>query len=135
MKRFLCHGSSSSSGLANASMVSSGSEAGATTPQSQIASIHDVERWLAKESIASSSSPEVQRIREAVAVLLQSCRTGSPRRDDVRPLLGPNNWNVANNKDKKPRPIADRIQELQGKVIKAAQKLERQLPDLSLIHI
>jgi len=94
----------------------------------KIFSIRDVQRWLAEESIASCSSADLQRIREAVAVLT-SGKKEQPRKEDVQPLLGPKNWDVAQRKDKKPRPLGDMLQDFQGKVIKAAQKLQQQLSD------
>ena len=107
MKRFMSSAASSSSGSAersaNVSARSSSAEQSATslrsaeqpaTPsQLKIFSIRDVQRWLAEESIASCSSAELQRIREAVAVLT-SCKKQQPRMEDVRPLLGPKKWNM-----------------------------------------
>ena len=127
----------SSVGSAEQPATSLGSaEPRATACHLEILSIRDVQRWLAEEPIASCSSAELQRIREAVAVL----SSPKPRKEDVLPLL--RNWEVAQRKDKKPRPLGDMVQEFQGKVIKAAQKLQQQLRDsvaqsasLSLIHI
>ena len=142
MKRFVSSAASSSSGSAarpaTVSARSSSAEQSATSfrsaeqpatpPQLKIFSIRDVQRWLAEESIASCSSADLQRIREAVAVLT-SGKKEQPSKEDVRPLLGPKNWNVAQRKDKKPRPLGDMLQDFQGKVIKAAQKLQQQLRD------
>ena len=65
----------------------------------------------------------MQRIREAVAVLLSS----KPRKEDVQPLQS--KWQVAQQKNKKPISLEEVIRELQGKVIKAAQELQQELAD------
>jgi len=88
-----------------------------------IVSIRDVQRWLDKEPIASGGSADVQRIREAVAVLSRP----KPRQEDVRPLQ--RKWQVAQQKDKKRTLLADVLQELQAKVIQAALKLQLELAD------
>ena len=95
----------------------------ATPSQLKISSMRDVERWLAEESIASCDSVDMHDIREAAAVL--SCP--NPRQEDVRPLQ--NKWQVAQKKNKKPRPLSEVVHEFQGKVIKATQKLQQQLSD------
>ena len=79
MKRFLSSAAPSSSGRAEPPSSSSSAEQPATslrsaeqpaTPsQLKISSMRDVERWLAEEPIASCESAEMQRIREAAAVL------------------------------------------------------------------
>jgi len=89
----------------------------------KILSIRDVQRWLAEEPIASCSSADMQRIREAVAVL----SAPKPRQEDVRPLQS--KWQVAQQKNKKPIPFEEVLREFQGKVIKAAQELQQQLAD------
>ena len=108
MKRFVSSAASSSSGSAarpaNVSARSSSAEQSATslrsaeqpaTPsQLKIFSIRDVQRWLAEESIASCSSADLQRIREAVAVLSRP----QPRKEDVQPLLS--KWQVTQKKTK-----------------------------------
>ena len=80
-------------------------------------------RWLAEEPIASCSSADTQRIREAVAVLSHP----KPRKEDVQPLQS--KWQVAQQKNKKTRPLEEVLHEFQGKVIKAAQKMQQQLSD------
>ena len=111
---------SSSSGNAEQPVTSHRS---AEQPDLKIASIRDVERWLATAHVASCSNVDAQRIRETVAVLLQR----RPRQEDVRPPQS--KWQVAQTKDKKPRPLGEVLQELESKVIKAAQKLHHQLAD------
>ena len=128
MKRFLSSTAASSSARAElASSSSSGehsltasgnAEQSATPCQLKISSIRDVQRWLAKEPIASCSSADMQRIREAAAVLSHP----KPKQEDVRPLQS--KWQVARKKDKEPRPLGEVLHEFQGKVIKAAQKLQ-----------
>ena len=125
LRSFFSSGASSSSGSAsrpaNVSARSSSAEQTATPSHVKISSMRDVQRWLAEESIASCSSADLQRIREAVAVLAHA------RKEDVQPLL--RNWEVAQKKKQKPRPLPEMVEEFQGKVIKAAQKLQQQLPD------
>ena len=130
MKRFVSSAASSSSGSAarpaNVSARSSSAEQSATslrsaeqpaTPsQLKIFSIRDVQRWLAEESIARCSRADLQRLREAVAVLT-SGKKQQPRMEVVRPLLGPKKWDVTQRADKKPRLLADMVQELKSKVI------------------
>ena len=128
MERFMSSAASNSSARARPPAAVSSSVGSAEQPATslrsaerpaspchlKILSIRDVQRWLAEEPIASCSSADMQRIREAVAVLL----TPKPRQEDVRPLQ--NKWQVAQKKDKKKRP---------GKVIKAAQELQQELAD------
>ena len=90
---------SSSSGRmeppATVSSSSSRAEQPATPSNLKIGSIRDVQRWLAEEPIASCSSADVQRIREAAAVLSHP----KPRQEDVQPLQS--KWQVAQQKEKK----------------------------------
>ena len=67
----------------------SSAEQPATPFHLKISSIHDVQRWMAEEPIASCSSADAQRIKEAVAVLSRA----KPRQEDVQPLQ--NKWQVA----------------------------------------
>ena len=100
MKRFFASGSSRAerpAELLRESLASSSvgqpanSFVSAEQPDFKIASIHDVQRWLAAEHI------DAQRIKEAMAVLLQR----RPRTEDVQPLQS--KWQVTQKKDKKPR--------------------------------
>ena len=95
----------------------------ATPPHFKIVSIRDVQRWLAKEPIASCSSADVQHIREAAAVLSHP----KPRQEDVRPLQS--KWKVRQTKGKKLRTLREQLKEFQDKVINAAKKLQQQLSD------
>ena len=107
--------------LATGASSSSSAERSATPADLKIGSIREVQRWLALEPIASCSSAELERIREAVAVLSPS----KPRQEHVQPLL--TKWQVAQQKDKrKRRPLPEVIEELRGKVVQAAQKLQQQ---------
>ena len=104
MKRFLSSAAPSSSGRTETPSSSSSAEQPATSLRSaeqpatpshlKILSIRDVQRWLAEEPIASCSSADAQRIREAVAVLSHP----KPRQEDVRPLQS--KWQVAQKKTK-----------------------------------
>ena len=134
MKRFLASAASSSSGRAERPATStapssldrgelSSAERPATSGHLRITSIRDVQRWLAEERVASCTSADAQRIREAVPVLSRP----TPRQEDVQPLQS--KWQVAQRQDKKPRPLPEVIQEFRNKIIKAAQKLQQQLAD------
>ena len=93
----------------------------ATPCHLKILSTRDVQRWLAELPIASYSSEDMQRIREAVAVLSRP----KPRQEDVQPLLS--KWQVAHRKDKQTRPLEETLREFQGKGIKAEQELQQEL--------
>ena len=135
MKRFMSSAASSSSARAKPPSTTSSSFSSAEQPatsfcsaeqpgtrcQLKVSSIRDVQRWLAKESIASCSSADMQRIREAVAVLVPA----KPRKEDVRPLQS--KWLVAQQRNKKPRPLAEVVDEFRDKVIRAAQQLQVEL--------
>ena len=96
MKRFMSSAASSSSATAELPATMSSSFSSAEQPatslcsaeqpgtrcQLKVSSIRDVQRWLAMEPIASCSSADMQRIREAAAVLVH----GKPRQEDVRSL-------------------------------------------------
>ena len=85
--------------------------------------MQDVQRWLAEPSIVRCHSADLERLKEAAAVLSRS----KPRQEDVRDLQ--NDWQVAQRKHQKPIPLPEVIQEFRGKIIKAAQKLQQQLLD------
>ena len=90
----------------------------------QLASIADLRRWLDTDCI-SARSAEVHRLREAVDIL----RRPKPDKDDIRFLQSPSNWNVPQQKARKPRPIPDVIEDLKCKVLKAARKVQKQSTD------
>ena len=95
MKRFMSSAASSSFSNAEQPTTSLGSaEQPGTRCQLKLSSIRDVERWLAIEPIASCSSADMQRIREAAAVLSHK----KPRQEDVQPLQS--KWGVAQQKNK-----------------------------------
>ena len=95
-----------------------------TPSQLKIVSIRDGQLWLADESIANCSSADVQRIREAAAVLSRP----KPRQEDVEPLQS--KWQERQQtKGKKRRRLGEVLKEFQDKVINAAQKLQQQLSD------
>ena len=98
MQRFLTPASGSNSGIPPVSFQADGPDTEACSaeqPGLQLQSIRDVQRWLAEEHIASCSGADVQRIREAVAVLSRP----KPRQEEVRPLQS--KWLVARKKGKK----------------------------------
>ena len=118
MHRFISSAASSSSGRAErpaaafGAFLGFGAEQPTTSLRSaeqlaisshvKIVSTRDVQRWLAEEPIARCSSADMQRIREAVAVLSRPM----PRQEEVRPLQ--RKWQVAHLKDKKWRPTCRR---------------------------
>jgi hypothetical protein len=109
MHRFISSAASSSSGRAEQPAAASSSFSSAEQPSSslrsaeqpatpshfQILSIRDVQRWLHVETVASCSSADMERIREAAAVLSRP----KPRKEEVQPLQS--KWQVARLKDKK----------------------------------
>ena len=117
MLRFMSSAASSSSGRAERAAAAGSAEQPHTPPHLKILSIHDVQRWLAEEPIASCSSTDAHRIREAGAVLSHR----KPTREALQPLL--HKWKVTKRKDQKDRPLGERLQEFEDKVIDAAQKL------------
>ena len=105
MQRFLKPASGSTSAVLPVSVQADRPDTEAVSaeqPGLQLQSIGDVKRWLAKEPIASCSSADMQRIREAAAVLVH----GKPRQEDVQPLQS--KWRVARERNKK----KDRCQKL-----------------------
>ena len=84
--------------LANVSARSSCAAQPATLSQLKISSMRDVQHWLAEQPIASCHSADMERLREAAAVLSRP----KPRKEDVRDLQ--NDWQVAQQKDKKTIP-------------------------------
>ena len=108
MKRFMSSAASSSSARAEPATTSLGSaEQPGPRCQLKLSSIRDVQRWLAMEPIASCSSADMLRIREAAAVLVH----GKPRQEDLRPLQS--KWLVARMRNKKPRPLEEVVHEFQ----------------------
>ena len=113
MKRFMSSAASSSSARAEPPAAVSSSVGSAEQPATslrsaeppatpchlKILSIRDVQRWLAEEPIASCSSADMQRIREAVAVLSPQ----KPRQEDVQPLQS--KWQVAQKKRQKAKTV------------------------------
>ena len=103
-----------------ASSAAQPASASSTPSQLKIVSIRDVQLWL---SIAKCSSADVQRIREAAAVLSRP----KPRQEDVRPLQ--KKWQVPQTIGSKWRPLGDVVEEFRDKVINAAKKLQQELSD------
>ena len=64
-------------------------------------------------------------MREAAKILAGP----NPRREDIRRLQRPSDWNVAQQIARKPRPQPDVVQDLKCKVLEAARKLQKQLND------
>ena len=124
MQRFLKPASGSISAVLPVSVQADRPDTEAVSaeqPGLQLQSIGDVKRWLAMEPIASCSTADMQRIREAAVVLSHK----KPRKEDVRPLQS--KWRVAQKKNKQPRPLEEVVDEFRDKVIKAAQQLQVEL--------
>ena len=134
MKRYFSSVALRSSGSAeqpvNDHARPSNSELRAMPSQLSILTIADVQRWLAQESTASYRSVELQRTREAVAVLT-SCNKLQPQMVDARALLGSKKWNAAVERDQNARVLSDMVQEGKGKGTQAEQKLQQQPPDIA----
>ena len=113
--------SGNAEGVANASARSSSAAQPVTLSQSKILSMWDVQRWLAEPPTVRCHSADMERLKEAAAVLSRP----NPRKEDVRELQ--NDWQVAQKKHRKPIPLPEVIQDFRGKIIKAAQKLQQQL--------
>ena len=113
--------SGNAEGVANVSARSSSAAQPVTLSQSKISSMWDVQRWLAEQPIVRCHSADMERLKEAAAVLSRP----KPRKEDVRELQ--NDWQVAQKKHRKPIPLPEVIQDFRGKIIKAAQKLQQQL--------
>ena len=109
-----------SSGVGESAIPFSSAEQPATSSDLKITCIRDVQRWLASEAIARYSTADLESIREAAAAL----STPKPRQEDVRPFI--KKWQLGPCRDK---THYEMVQEFQGKVIKAAQKLQQQLRD------
>ena len=88
------------------------------TLEVKIECVRDVQRWLATVNV-SSSNPEVESVREAIAVLTRAPR---PKQKEVEPLLLL--WGVQQRKKNVKRRLEDTIRDFEEKVIEAAQKLQ-----------
>ena len=110
MERFISFGASSSSGSSGRAEQPAVSLRSAELPASKIhiSSFRDVQCWLAKEHVSNCNSAKAQHIRGAVTELSHP----KPEQEDVQPLQS--KWQVAREINKKRRPLADVIHELQG---------------------
>ena len=98
----------------------------AAQPVKALRSITDVQRWLKSNEVALSSSAEAMRIGEVVDALT-TLPKAKARRDAIERFFNP--WGVQQRIKKDRRPLPELIEELNKKVIDAAQKLQQQLPD------
>lgn len=87
-------------------------------PNLKITSIPQSKRWLAEWHVVSCNNANAQCIRETVTILSHL----QIRQKDVRSLQ--KKYHVAWDLEKKLRPLSEVIQELQSKVVQAAQKLQ-----------
>jgi len=106
--------------VGESAILFSSAEQPATSSDLKITCIRDVQRWLASEAIVRYSTADLESIRKAAAAL----STPKPRQEDVRPFL--KKWQVEQKRDSK---YHKQLSEFEGKVIKAAQKLQQQLLD------
>ena len=86
-------------------------------PADPFTSINALTVWL-KAQGDESSSPELRRLRAAVAVLAQKA---NPNKEDVRPLCSA--WGVQQCERKKNRPLATLIAELRQAVLAEGTRL------------
>ena len=105
----------------SSSAASSCSAAQPVISEVKIERVQDVQRWLSTGKVFSGNL-EIAFVREAVAALTRAPR---PRAEDVRPHLG--KWRVEQMRQRKFRPLAEIIKDLEDKVIRAAQKLQAEL--------
>ena len=105
----------------SSSAASSSSAAQPALSEVKIERVQDVQRWLSTGKV-SSGNLEIGSVREAVAALTRAPR---PRAEDVRPLLG--KWRVEQMRQRRCRPLPERVKDLEDKVIRAAQKLQAEL--------
>ena len=126
MDKFLALRASTSSNSAEqlAFSISDEHGEGGTAVQAalQLRSIADVQRWL-DTHCRFANSADCERLREAVNILAHP----KPRKEDIRKLQSPSNWNVAQKVATKPRPLADVIEDLKRKVLEAACAIQTQL--------
>ena len=83
--------------------------------------LKDVRRWMATPEILNTNL-DIGLVKEAVVIL---SRVPRPRQEDVQPLLSKRG--VAQFKERKNRPLAEVIGELEQRVVNAAQTLQAQL--------
>ena len=143
MKRFLASQDSTAPGRVEQPAAASGSAvrpAGLTSdardiqpvsaawPALQLRSMRDVQRWLATQWVPTGHSrdtscyfsAEGQRLREAADILARP----KPRKEDIRHLQKPSNWNVKQAVANESRPLTDVIEELKHKVLEGARRLQ-----------
>ena len=80
-------------------------------PAETFSSIAAVNRWLTVQG-AACNTPDFQKLRAAVSVLT---KTPNPRREEVSPLCS--SWNVRQYDQRRRRPLATLITELQQQAV------------------
>ena len=90
-------------------------------PAQTFSSIAAVNRWLTVQA-AACNTPDIQKLRTAVSVLRQ---TPKPRQEEVSPLCS--SWNVQQQYQKRRRPLATLITELQQAVITEGNRIRASL--------
>ena len=69
----------------------------AERPVSQLQSLKDVQKWLATDCVTLDTT-EIRRLRHAVQILANA----KPKKEDIRLLQQPSNWNVHKRSKKNP---------------------------------
>ena len=90
-------------------------------PAETFSSIAAVNRWLTAQG-AACNTPDFRKLRAAVSVLT---KTPNPRREEVSPLCS--SWNVPQYDQRRRRPLATLITELQQAVITEGSRLRASL--------
>ena len=90
-------------------------------PAETFSSIAAVNRWLTVQG-AACNTPDFQKLRAAVSVLT---KTPNPRQEEVSPLCS--SWNVRQYDQRRRRPLATLITELQQAVITEGSRLRASL--------
>ena len=90
-------------------------------PAETFSSIAAVNRWLTVQG-AACNTPDFQKLRAAASVLT---KTPNPRQEEVSPLCS--SWNVRQYDQRRRRPLATLITELQQAVITEGSRLRASL--------
>ena len=90
-------------------------------PAETFSSIAAVNRWLTVQG-AACNTPDFQKLRAAVSVLT---KTPNPRQEEVCPLCS--SWNVRTHDQRRRRPLATLIRELQQAVITEGSRFRASL--------
>ena len=90
-------------------------------PAKTFSSIAAVSQWLALQG-AVRDTPDIRKLRKAASMLT---KTANPRQEEVSPLCS--SWNVRQKDQRRRRPLATLITELQQAVITEGSRLRASL--------